>query len=258
MGTLTLLDTNETLLVECQSAVRRVLANQGWTLVEDKTAFLAEVVENVRSGRGRGSDPLSQRAERGVIRAYCAILYAACCERHGPRTVRAFEELGRYLHAIAQTRCDDPDMAADGAQRALELIWRHLDEVREPWAFLGYCRIVLIREINDRLKAKTPRRFVPLRGDNADEPGVNPPDPQAETDHAEVERAQEDIQLRAALRTCLRSKQQREVIVRLFLEEESVTQVADALGMTPANVWVLKSRALSRLRECPDVARLVR
>jgi RNA polymerase sigma factor (sigma-70 family) len=244
-------------LAECRAAVRRVLANQGWTLVDDHPAFLAEVTQTVRDGRGRPGDTLRQRADRAVIRAYCPILYAACAERAGPRAIRGFEELGRYLHAIALTRCADPHLAADGAQRALELIWRHLDEVRDPWAFLGYCRIVLIREINDRLKAKTPLRFVPLRGDDPEEPGVHPADPQAEVDRAEVDRAMEDASLRQAIRTCLRSKQQREVIIRLFLEEESVTQVADALGMTPANVWVLKSRALSRLRQCPDVVRML-
>ena len=63
--------------------------------------------------------------------------------------------------------------------------------------------------------------------------------------------------LREAIRRCLRSRQQREAIVRLFLEEQSVVQVADALGTTPANVWVLKSRALDRLRRCPDVSRLL-
>ena len=62
--------------------------------------------------------------------------------------------------------------------------------------------------------------------------------------------------MRRAIRDCLRSAAQAETILRLFLDGESVTAVARALRTTPANVWVLKSRALARLRKCPDVARL--
>ena len=259
MTTPPLLDTDAPGLAECEAVARRVVANQGWTLVEEWDAFVAEVARTVAAEpAGRPGESLEKRVERAVTRAYCPILYAACCRRHGPRCVRAFEELGRYLHAVALCRVEDREAAAEAAQRVLEIVYAHLDRVREPWAFLGYARIVLLRELTPRRGQGRLLRFVPLRGDDPEAPGVQPADPQADTDRAEAERDVDQAALREAIRRCLRSPQQREVILRLFLAEQSVVQVADALGTTPANVWVLKSRALDRLRHCPDVARLLR
>ena len=258
MTTLTLLDTDTPWLAECEAVARRVVANQGWALVERWDEFVAEVARSVADGpAGRvGEDP-EKRIERAVTRAYCPLLYAACCPRHGPRCVRAFEELGRYLHAVALRRTEDREAAAEAAQRALEIVYAHLDDVREPWAFLGYARVILLRELTPRRGQGRLLRFVPLRGDDPDEPGVQPSDPQADADRAEAERGMDEVALREAIRRCLRSRQQREVILRLFLDEQSVVQVADALGTTSANVWVLKSRALDRLRQCPDLTRLL-
>lgn len=241
---------------ECQVAARRVLANHGWGLVDDEAAFVAEVLAVVRASPGRSGDSLARRAERATIHAYCPRLYAACRAGHGRRAAQAFDEMGRYLHAIARRRSHDPQRAQDAAQRALESIWQHLDEVRAPEAFLGYARVVLLREMGPHGASRPePLRFVPLRGDDAAEEGVVLPDPHTAEAAASAERAAADPALRAALRDCLRSAAQREVIERLFLAEESVTAVADALSTTPANVWVLKSRALARLRRCPEVMR---
>lgn len=258
MTTLTLLDTDATWLAECEAVARRVVANQGWTLVGDWDQFVAEVARSVGDGTGgRVGDSLEKRIERAVTRAYCPLLYAACCQRQGARCVRAFEELGRYLHAVALRRTEDREAAAEAAQRALEIVYAHLDDVREPWAFLGYARVILVRELTPRHALGKLLQFVPLRGDDPEEPGVQPADPQADAERADVERSMDDQALRDAIRRCLRSQQQRETILRLFLDEQSVVQVADALNTTPANVWVLKSRALDRLRQCPDVARLL-
>lgn len=59
--------------------------------------------------------------------------------------------------------------------------------------------------------------------------------------------------IEAAVEHCLRSEQQRAVIIGLFLDEGSFKEVADALHTTPQNVSVLKSRALKRLRECEEI-----
>ena len=251
-----------TLADECARAARRVLANQGWALIDDWDAFVAEVravAEESASGaalRPRPGDTPRKRAERAVVRAYCPHLYAACREGRGPRADRAFDELGRYLHAVARARTRDPDAAESAAQRALEIIWRRLDDVREPWAFLGYARIVLVRELGALGRADDTPRLVALRGDDVEEAGASPADPRADDARAEAEAAAEDGPLRRAIRDCLRSAAQAETILRLVLDGESVTAVARALRTTPANVWVLKSRALARLRKCPDVARL--
>ncbi|MFN8496813.1 MAG: hypothetical protein U0641_03075 [Anaerolineae bacterium] len=254
--------TDATLAAECAAAARRVLADHGWALVADWDAFVAEaqaIAEESASQaslRPRPGDTPRQRAERAVIRAYCPHLYAACREGRGPRCDRAFDELGRYLHAVARARTHDADIAESAAQRALEIIWRRLDDVREPWAFLGYARIVLVRELGAAGRADETPRLVALRGDDAEAAGVAPADPRAEDARAEAEAAAQEGALRRAIRDCLRSAAQAETILRLFLEGESVTAVARALRTTPANVWVLKSRALTRLRKCPDVARL--
>ncbi len=254
---------NMTLADECAAAARRVLANQGWTLVEDWDAFVAEVrtvAEASASGaalRPRPGDTLRRRAERAVVRAYCPHLYAACREGRGPRADRAFDELGRYLHAVARARTRDAEAAESAAQRALEIIWRRLDDVREPWAFLGYARVVLVRELGALGRADETPRLVALRRDDVEAEGVSPADPRADEACAEAETAAQDGPLRRAIRDCLRSAAQAETILRLFLDGESVTAVARALHTTPANVWVLKSRALARLRKCDKVTQML-
>jgi hypothetical protein len=57
----------------------------------------------------------------------------------------------------------------------------------------------------------------------------------------------------AAIGACLRSPQQRQVIVGLFLRGQAVLELAEALECTPENVYVLKSRAMDRLRRCPGL-----
>ena len=59
-------------------------------------------------------------------------------------------------------------------------------------------------------------------------------------------------QLEKAIRQCLRSRQQQTVLIQLFLDEKSAKEVADALGRRPADVYVLKCRAIKRLRECGE------
>ncbi|MFN8473701.1 MAG: hypothetical protein U0822_16040 [Anaerolineae bacterium] len=251
-----------TLAAECAAAAQRVLANQGWALVDDWDAFVAEVQtiaeENASqvSLRPRPGDTPRKRAERAVVRAYCPRLYTACREGRGLRAARAFDELGRYLHAVARVRTHDPDIAESAAQRALEIIWRRLDDVREPWAFLGYARIVLVRELGAQAQSNEGPLLIALRSDDVEEEGVSPADPRADDARAEAEAAAQEGALRRAIRDCLRSAAQAETILRLFLDGDSVTAVARALRTTPANIWVLKSRALTRLRKCPDVARL--
>ena len=252
-----LLESQDSLYALCEATARRVLANQGWELVEVWPAFVAEVVAQVDELRGRPGDTLAKRAERAVTRAYCPRLLAAC-RAGGQQAARGFAELGRYLHAVARARCRDVDTARESTQRALEIVWRRLDDVREPWAFLGYARVILVHELDPRCRPQpSAPRLVALRPDDSEEPGIALADPHADAAQAAVEQAAEETTLRAAIRACLRSRQQREVILRLFLDGESVLAVAEALGTTPQNVWVLKSRALARLRACPDVARLV-
>ena len=60
-----------------------------------------------------------------------------------------------------------------------------------------------------------------------------------------------------AIRRCLRSKQQQAVIIGLFLDQKGLKEVADLLGKKVENVYVLKSRALARLRECEEFLRVL-
>lgn len=254
----------------CIPIVRQVLAKRGWGLVEDEAAFVAEVLEEALK-RLANMSPAAQRRKRlarviedATINRYSHIWHTACAANDTVRQQQAFVELYQYLYPIALYHANqDVDIAKEGMQEALIIIWQKLSQLRDPGAFARYAGVIVSRQASQKLRLELRRRHkeVPeselLRSDSeeagfgTDEtsnafftffPSVEPPNYEEDL----------QIELEKAIWKCLRyrSKRQRQVIFKSFFEEKTTTEIADELKMTPNRVRVLRHRAAKTLRKC--------
>jgi RNA polymerase sigma-70 factor (ECF subfamily) len=129
--------------------------------------------------------------------------------------------------------------AADLTQEVLLIVLEalRLGRVREPERLasfvLGTCRMVVLnlrRGVNRRME------LLEMFGRNL--PAVSP--------------ASEPELDRERLTCCVQalSERERSVVVMSFYDEQSAAEVSASLGISQANVRVIRHRALGRLREC--------
>jgi RNA polymerase sigma-70 factor (ECF subfamily) len=167
---------------------------------------------------------------------------------------------GDYLYRFALGRVRDPDAAEELVQESLlaALAARHAFRGRSSER--SWLTAILKRKVADWLRAAVRRRATqePLRDKWADalftrggkwrsRPGDwSPDDPGGEMTRAEFWRA---------LAGCLDRLpgRLRQAFVLRHLDEESVADVRRALGVSPANVWVMLHRARLRVWRCLTV-----
>jgi RNA polymerase sigma factor (sigma-70 family) len=259
---------------QCRQGVRRVLAQRGWTLVQDEAVFVEEVLAEVQARLPYARRTLEKIIEDATVNRYCHLWYATCRVGETVRQHQAFTELHRYLYCIAlYCAGHDPYIAEESTQEALINVWQHLGQVRDPGSFASWARMIVLREVRARFRKRgrkveemgneettwqvkeTSEADLRVRGETEDadreaweadrQPGRSTRQEPKMTDEVRA-------RIEAAIESCLRSEQQQAVIVGLFLDEKSVKEMADELATTPQNVYVLKARALQRLRECEE------
>lgn len=241
----------------CRHIVRQVLAQRGWKLVPDEAAFAEEVLAEVQSRlRYSRSRPLEKIIEDATVNRYCHLWYEACKADRTLRQRQAFKELHHYLYPFALYRAKyDQRVAEESTQEALIKVWQHLDQVRDPGSFARWASQILVREV---LAIK---EYPEISEADLKHPG----DPK--TDETPLTRAAHQAgqttgfsepEFTSDMRTrlieiieqCLRSTRQQTVIIGFFLEQRGFREMADELRTNVSNIYVLKSRALERLRQC--------
>jgi RNA polymerase sigma-70 factor (sigma-E family) len=142
-----------------------------------------------------------------------------------------YANLVRTAWLVVGDREEALDLAQEALVRAYER-WRQVSAMERPGGWLQ--RVVVNLAISHRRRLATARRLAPA----SDEP-VPPPEEPA------------DPAITAALRSL--TPAQRAVVVLRYLADQSVGEVAAALGKRPGTVRALTSQALARLREwLPD------
>jgi RNA polymerase sigma-70 factor (sigma-E family) len=147
----------------------------------------------------------------------------------------AFEQLCRDEYAavvrtaylITGDREESLDLAQEALARAYER-WRSVSQLDRPGAWVH--RVVVNLAISWRRKQKV-RLTKQVSVPTASAPGPEPP----------------DLELLAALRQL--STAQRAVVVLRYYTDQSIEDVAQALGKRPGTVRALASQGLARLRE---------
>ncbi len=273
----------EQLREQCCYVGRQVLARQGWELVQDETAFTREVLTQVQLRLRcmhpvqRNRRPLEKVIEDATVNCYGHLWHAACGADGTLRQWRAFKELHHYLYPIALYRANyDVYVAEESTQDALISVWQRLDQVRDSGSFARWAGVIVSNEVRGKLEKRTQkgweisvtdlRRPDHSERQRANEAGGWGPELQEIEDHPSQlvvsQKSKMTDEMRAsieiAIRGCLRrSKQQQAVIIGLFLNEKSLKELADELDKRLNNIYVLKTRALARLRECQEFLKVL-
>lgn len=256
---------NELNLEQCRPVVHRVLAARGWRLIQNEEAFVEEVEQEAHrrlklmSPRMQKRRPLVKIIEDATVNRYNHIWYAACNEDETLRQRQAFTELHQYLFSIAFNRANQDQNIAEGAtQEALTNVWQNLSKVRDPGSFARWAGVIVTREVSKKLKKALERPEISeadLR--RTDDPDANELEilEQPNSSHTDGPQPTQREDLRArfeeVIKHCLkRSKQRQRVIIRLFLDQQGVKQVAEELGKKPSNIHLLKHLAKKGLEKC--------
>jgi len=262
----------------CRVVAEAFLRQREWRLAYEglgltarlSEEFVSEVLQEalLKRRQVRRVQPLQRIIERAVITCYCRRLYEACRAHRTLRQQRAWQELSTYLLAIARFQMpDDPIQAQECAQQALIKLWQQLRNLRwnmkRPGALLRYAEQTLLREVWRALEQQRKRKEKeePLEklGGRCEEETKGGIDERLalgrlSPDHVREILDRENRQrVIAAIRTCLRSECQETVIIETFLNDKSVLEIAEQLDTSPGNVYVLRSRAIKRLRKCSEL-----
>lgn len=257
-------------------SVRQILESKNWQLVvgaENEIAFAKEVLIEFKR---RQTEIQRKRTEEqilkdAVINRYSHLWHSACHDGH-PMQARALQEVFDYVFHIASYQIDDEDNARECAQKALTKIWQNLHQVKDAGAFLQWIKVIVIRTVSKhRLRGK---RRIEIGENSAPvfseweitltdlEHSTADGEDQVEYGHRDdtlhphrmpmtLDQARSRIE--QAIRSCLRSSNQQTAVIRLLLDQEDYSVVAQELGVTLPNLYVLKSKALTRLRACKEL-----
>lgn len=229
-----------------RSTLETIIGRYGWRGQWNEVELIGEIVENMEQRRAhvRGKT-LTQIAENAATFCYCQRWYAACRKDGALEQHEAFDALWKYIYrsTLYKVRGDE-DIAQEVAQQVLLSIWRSLDKVREPGAFVAYVRQAIVWQI-----PKTMRSQAKVEGEELVE---DFPDSGAEE---MLEGAEEDMaDVEELIRRCLPSKDRQAVILEYFLRGKSISDIAQSLGKKVGTISVLKLRAIEQLRSCTELS----
>lgn len=251
--------------------IRRVCANRDWRLLTYAglgvtiEAFAGRVAARLQAWleAGEHAEITEALIERAVINEYCRLLHHAVGLEGTAAQQRGLDEVWNYVTPIIRRVLPDDAEAAACANDVLLTIWRQRGDVRDPGSFLAWASMIAGRAALQPLKGRAGREIVfsDLFGAVAADDDAEQAETQAaaaealSADHhavfATVEDAESATALAELVRHCLRRMRiGAEVVLRLVLAGQSVSEVSLALGVSPARLHVVKFRALARLRRC--------
>jgi RNA polymerase sigma factor (sigma-70 family) len=232
----------------CVEAVDGLLARHQWQLL-DRAEFARRALDHWSGGGA--SD-----AQRAATHIYSLALHTACSGGEGAeRQNRAYTELFRYLYDIAFQRY--PGAHEEVAQRALVHIYTSFERCRQPGAFLAFAIQQLLDTARSLQREQPPERSLAARSAaGAAELGEllvdeQQPDP-SELLIAEELRARFALLADEFLRKHPRASHQFAALRLKFIDGLDDQTIAEQLGNTIPNVYVLRARAIEKLRAEPS------
>lgn len=228
----------------CRATVDLLMAKHEWRLV-DREKLIRHTVEQILSGIG--ADP--QRVAVGV---YSQALHAACSGAEGPARQNAgYAELSRYLYDLARWRY--PDVREDATQRALERIYTSFERCRLPIAFLAFA----IQHLMDAARATRRQENRPLLerqlgDDDTREAPLDERDGPLEQALSDEQREMLERRRAEFMRANPRASQQLDALWMKYIDGLDDAAIGEQLGVSVKNVYVLRSRAIKRLRSDPE------
>jgi RNA polymerase sigma factor (sigma-70 family) len=231
----------------CAEAVDGLLARHRWQLL-DRAEFARRALDHLRDGGA--SD-----AQRAATHTYSLALHAACSGGEGAeRQNRAYTELFRYLYDIAFQRYSGAH--EEITQRALVQIYTAFERCRQPGAFLAFAIQQLLDTARSLQREQSPERSLAARGGAgaaelgellADEQQADPSEPVI-ADELRARFAQLAAEF---LRKHPRASRQFAALRLKFIDGLDDQTIAEQLGDSVPNIYVLRARAIKKLRAEP-------
>jgi RNA polymerase sigma factor (sigma-70 family) len=191
---------------------------------------------------------------RAAIFIYSQALYLACSGAQGDlRRETGYDELFRYLYDIARRRY--PLVYEDVAQQAVELVYHRFAQCRQAGTFLAFALQQLMAA------ARTVRRQMLLRRP-AELPGQEAldifeygsfgqhSDPSALIITNELRAKFEQLSVEF-LHKHPRARRQLDALRLKYIDGLDEATISQRLGKPPASVYVLRARAVEKLRAEP-------
>lgn len=231
-------------LAQFEITAAALLAQHGWRLLTP-----AEVACRAEALLAATPAPTASVIARACQQVYAHCLYLAVQEP--AHQALAYGELHAYLYRIALRQ--RPAVAEDAAQEAIVLVHQKRHECHTPGAFLKFAIYQLLTAFH-RL---TPSAHEVSLEETLTEPETEeaqpawltaPQDPAAEV-AAQMANAQLLRWLRTVIENNPRARNQILAVTLKYLEEWDDETIAATLATTVANVHVLRSRGLIKLRE---------
>lgn len=261
------------------------LAKNDWQLLSypelgvDLDTFVTRVLDTAKTWQhAEGVAVLNELyLNRAAQHEYSKLLHAACGRKDSPVGRRAYLELWNRYSRMVRFKMNDHADAEDVTQIGMQKIYEKLAQCREPGHFLKWAYIIMLNEIRQYWRKQnrqpdiigwgtvSPEPEDPHSGDFSDE-RLDPNQVailQTLTSlihtpvEDEVSQRQADQSLRDVIRRCLQHETQSLVFQRLVLNGAEVSLLAKLLQRAPSTIFVLRHRALQKLRRCPEILALL-
>lgn len=235
----------------CRNVVRELMEDNDWHLLSED-AFVTAVLERI---------PPEQTIEHEQLREWCIntycreALHPACLGAQGRhKRKRGFEELAVYLYGLAHKAW--PEVAEDAVQETLIMVYDKVEHCRNPGAFLAFA----IQQLRDAARKLMKAQARALSLDQLLEQDFYGDLPARAGVGAVREEGVEEAALYADLKHLVagrirevrqqnpRAGRQLDAVWLRYFRELSNEEIAGLLDTTPANVSVLISRGLRKLR----------
>lgn len=236
-------------LAQCESVLATFLTSHAWQLLTAQELAIQVWARPLPPG-----EATQETLMKLAVNCYCESWYAACCAS-GARRTRAYTELAHYLYDRALHKYSDQATAQEITHEAILLVAQQLDQVQNPGAFLAFALLKLWNAATTyfRQRDRQARRTQPLPGPTLDDQPGDLIDPQAPLPAVITEQNELETQVRARIDALMaaapRARNQLQAVLLKFLHGYSDAEIATALETDVANVHVLRSRGLNRLRE---------
>jgi RNA polymerase sigma factor (sigma-70 family) len=228
----------------CWEAVDALLSRHEWRLL-DRAEFAQQALGHLRSG-------IAHDARRAATFAYSQALYTACSGAEGlDRQNRAYTELFHYLFESALRRY--ADMGEEVSQRAIANTFTNFQRCREPGTFLAFALQHMLDAARSLRREQQPHTaptgtYERALGDQIVD--QRQPDPAEALIAGELHMHFQQL-AQEFLRKHPRAARQFAALRLKYIDGLDDTTIASQLGVPVKSVYVLRTRAIEKLRAEP-------
>lgn len=152
------------------------------------------------------------------------------------RLVRSFQDLAI---AISRSLLGDPGLAEDAAQEAFVAVYQQISTLREPAAFIPWFRTIVFKHCDRMTRRQKHSTASVEQAESVPSPEVSP--------HDTLEMRAEDLLIHETIAALPESE--RTVVLLYYMGEQSHSEIAEFLDITPNTVKTRLYSARQKMRE---------